>query len=515
MTRGSCTARCPCFSGQARRHQESFLGAPLVWHSGSTPRGSASSSSRCGPPRRSRWRIACVCWTSGAPSSQPSCSGAGPRTSTGSRRARTVLRVGALLAAAILLLVFCAFRGCTRRDLVLLGLSLGSVLWSKPPGARRPRCGTWAGSYGARPCFALALCFPARRRRVAWLPGTFRTCYSSPRRNRGPVGAMCTISSSRTLPQALGLRLPVVLSSGSRSRRRLLLTRRSPPGSSSCSSEGPDHSAPPDRRRLPVFYFISPYTWLQSEPRYLTLVMPVFALLASIGADEAGELSQSSCAPLRSRAGFIELQRTTCAVRNRGRCSSGEPGPALDTLRSHHVGYAFASYWIACASRSSPISAFVGAEIELRPPLRARPAVYPGASVERSRTRPTFYLEAERHRDVAHVFVLAATSSLAYAGSPAHRLPAARQRELAIWLPPELDDERRRALRDARSRTRIHQEDSAPVLDAPVSAANGPTPGRQRSTERARRMGEACRRHERRAMPCTWGERTLLKATNA
>ena len=28
---------------------------------------------------------------------------------------------------------------------------------------------------------------------------------------------------------------------------------------------------------FPLFYFISPYTWLQSEPRYLTLVVPLFA----------------------------------------------------------------------------------------------------------------------------------------------------------------------------------------------------------------------------------------------
>jgi len=35
---------------------------------------------------------------------------------------------------------------------------------------------------------------------------------------------------------------------------------------------------------FPIFYFVSPYTWLESEPRYLTLVMPVFAILiAGIG----------------------------------------------------------------------------------------------------------------------------------------------------------------------------------------------------------------------------------------
>ena len=31
---------------------------------------------------------------------------------------------------------------------------------------------------------------------------------------------------------------------------------------------------------FPIFYFVSPYTWL-SEPRYLTLVVPVFALARS------------------------------------------------------------------------------------------------------------------------------------------------------------------------------------------------------------------------------------------
>jgi hypothetical protein len=244
-----------------------------------------------------------------------------------------------------------------------------------------------------------------------------------------------------TLPQALGLRLPwsfewlggppvgYLLYGALAAGFVLLLVRRQP--------------------RLtplllivlvfPVFYFISPYTWLSTEPRYLTLVMPVFALLAAATLTRpAYAVTAVICAAAISATGLVELQRHHVApFRTEGTAVPAGLTPVLDTLRSHHLGYAFASYWVAWRITFESDLRIVGAKSSYAHPFARSHRVYPGDPPNDLGIDPTYYLEAERHRDVAHVFVLG--------GDVEPRVRALLHRTgyrrlvsggFAIWLPP-------------------------------------------------------------------------------
>ena len=159
---------------------------------------------------------------------------------------------------------------------------------------------------------------------------------------------------------------------------------------------------------FPVFYFISPYTWLQSEPRYLTLVVPLFALLIAFALTtplRAGAVL--ACALALSVAGFDELDRhDVVAFRTEGTAVPANLDPVLDTLNAHHIGYAFASYWVAWPITFESNLHIIGAKSSYAHPFARDGRVYPGDPPNDLGIDPTYYREAERHRDVAHVFVL-------------------------------------------------------------------------------------------------------------
>jgi hypothetical protein len=349
------------------------------------------------------------------------------------------------LALAILLLVLRLAEGVTRRDLVLLGLSLGLGLWSSPQVAivALPALGwlVWRRRSVLR---GWPLVLPAAVvGALPWLLGNLRHDWYSlhPGRNEGPWSAHLHNLVVATLPQALGLRLPwsfewlggavvgYLLYAALAAGFVLLLVRR--------------------QQRLtplllivlvfPVFYFISPYTWLQSEPRYLTLVMPVFALLAASALTKpAYALAAVLSAAALSAAGLVELQRHHVApFRTEGVAVPADLTPALDTLRNHHVGYAFASYWVAWRITFESDLRIVGAKSSYAHPFARNRRVYPGDPSNDLGIDPTYYLEAERHRDVAHVFVLGGDVEPRVRGL----LRRTGYRRLvsggfAIWLPP-------------------------------------------------------------------------------
>src|SRR5437763_6644373 len=220
------------------------------------------------------------------------------------------------LALAVLLLVLRLAERVTRRDLVLLGLGLGLGLWSSPQVAivALPALGwlVWRRRFAVR---GWAIAVPAAVvGALPWLLGNLRHNWYSlhPGRNEGAWSAHMHNLVVATLPQAPGLRLAwsfewlggaavgpcpsAPLAAGS---PRLLVRR-------------PPRLAPLLLIVLifPVFYFVSPYTWLNSEPRYLTLVMPVFALLAAAALTEpAYAVAAILCAGALSAAGVVELHR--------------------------------------------------------------------------------------------------------------------------------------------------------------------------------------------------------------
>src|SRR5581483_3977346 len=90
---------------------------------------------------------------------------------------------------------------------------------------------------------------------------------------------------------------------------------------------------------FPVFYFVSPYTWLQSEPRYLTLVMPVFALLVAYALTSKWRIVGVFAVALAlTVGGFVELDRhDVVAFRTEGVAVPRDLSPVLRTLRAHRL----------------------------------------------------------------------------------------------------------------------------------------------------------------------------------
>jgi hypothetical protein len=244
-----------------------------------------------------------------------------------------------------------------------------------------------------------------------------------------------------TLPQALGLRLawsfewlggPVVgylLYAALAAGFLVLLLRR-----------------PPQLAPLllvvvvfPVFYFVSPYTWLNTEPRYLTLVMPVFALLAAAALTKpAYVVAAVLCAAALSTAGLVELHRhDVAAFRTEGTAVPADLSPVLATLRSNHIGYAFASYWVSWRITFESDVRIVGAKANYVHPFARNGRVHPGDPLGDLGTDARYYLEADRHRDVAHVFVRGGDLE-PHARALLRRTGYRRvvSGDFAVWLPP-------------------------------------------------------------------------------
>ena len=349
------------------------------------------------------------------------------------------------LGLAVLLLVLRLAERVTRRDLVLLGLALGCSLWSSPQVAivALPALG-WLVWRRREVLRGLTFVVPAAVvGGLPWLLGNLRHDWYSlhPGRNEGPWSAHLHNLVVSTLPEALGLRLawsfewlgsPVVgyllyavLAAGF----IWLLVRR-----------------PPRLAPLllivaifPLFYFISPYTWLQSEPRYLTLVMPLLALLIAYAlTTHLRAAAVLACAVALSAGGLAELDRhDVVAFRTEGTAVPSNLDPVLDTLSAHHIGYAFASYWVAWPITFESDLRIIGAKSSYAHPFARDGRVYPGDPANDLGIDPTYYREAGRHRDVAHVFVLG--------GDVEPHVHALLRRSgyrrivsggFAIWLPP-------------------------------------------------------------------------------
>jgi len=141
------------------------------------------------------------------------------------------------------------------------------------------------------------------------------------------------------------------------------------------------------------------------------------AAAARSGVTSAAAASSALVTPLRAAAalgvaaaltvgGLVELDRNhVVAFRTEGTAVPKSIDPVLDTLRAHRLGYAFASYWIAWRITFESDTKIVGAKSSYAHPFARDRRVYPGDPHDDLGIDPTYYLETERHRDVAHVFV--------------------------------------------------------------------------------------------------------------
>jgi hypothetical protein len=247
---------------------------------------------------------------------------------------------------------------------------------------------------------------------LPWLLGNARHDWYSfhPGRNEGTWAHHAYNLVVSTLPEALGLRLAwsyewlgggvlgAILYVAILAGFAWLLVRRSPPLRPLLLIAA----------LFPIFYFVSPYTWLGSEPRYLTLVMPVFALLIAYAATTwVRAAAVLAVAAALSFGGMAELERHHVApVTSEGRPVPTSIQPVLAALRSHDVHYAFASYWVAWRITFESDVHIVGAKASYSHPFASGHRVWPGDPKNDRGIDSSYYALAERHRDVAHVFIL-------------------------------------------------------------------------------------------------------------
>jgi MFS family permease len=321
-----------------------------------------------------------------------------------STRAHGFYGVGLVLGLATLLLALRLRERDSRVDYALLGLVLGLGWWATPQFAilalpallwlvwRRPRALRYAW------LVALTSVIGA----LPWLVDNLQHGWASlhfVRDETSNVGHLHNLAVA-TLPTGLGFRLPyslawlpdvwvggvayVALLAGF---GWLLVCRR-------------DRLEPLLLAGLifPLLYVSSPYTWLNTEPRYLTLMMPVFALLLAAAATSPARAAAVFAVALAfSVAGAIEMQRHNLAAAHAdGGVVPVSVQPVLRILRAHHVDRVYASYWVAYRitfeSKERIISAKTGQDhYEVRHgelvPIDAEQGRYPAYNriVQRSR----------------------------------------------------------------------------------------------------------------------------------
>ncbi len=349
------------------------------------------------------------------------------------------------LGLTVLLLVLRLAERVTRRDLVLLGLALGCGLWASPQVAivALPALGwlVWRRRDVVR---GWTFVVPATLvGALPWLLGNLRHDWYSlhPGHNEGAWTAHLHNLVVATLPEALGLRLAWSFEWLGTAVVGYLIYAALVAGFVWLLVRRPPQLAPLLLivAIFPLFYFVSPYTWLQNEPRYLTLVLPIFALLIAYSLTTPLRATAALlCALVLTVAGFVELERhNVVAFRTEGTAVPADLDPALDTLQAHHIGYAFASYWIAWRITFESDLHVIGAKSSYAHPFARGGRVYPGDPNGDLGIDPTYYREAEQHRDVAHVFVLG--------GDVEPHVRALLRRtgyrrvvsgDFAVWLPP-------------------------------------------------------------------------------
>jgi 4-amino-4-deoxy-L-arabinose transferase-like glycosyltransferase len=350
-----------------------------------------------------------------------------------------------VLGLAVLLLVLRLAERVSRRDLVLLGLALGCGLWSSPQVAiiALPALGwlVWRRRDVLRATpYVLAGAVVGA---LPWLIGNLRHNWYSlhPGKNEGPWSAHLHNLVVSTLPQALGLRLAWSFEWLGTAAVGFLVYALLAAGFVYLLVRRPRRLAPLLLIvvAMPVFYFISPYTWLQSEPRYLTLVVPIFALLIAWWLTTPLRAAVALVAALAlTVGGLAELDRHhVAAFRTEGVAVPKDLQPVLMTLRAHHLGYAFGSYWVAWRITFESRLHVLGAKASYGRPYARDGRVYPGDPPNDLGFDPTYYRKAIRHRDVGHVFVIG--GNLEPRVAPLLRRTGYTRLVrggFAVWLPP-------------------------------------------------------------------------------
>jgi len=307
----------------------------------------------------------------------------------------------------------------SRLDFLLFGLALGLGWWATPQIAilalpavawlvwRRPRAlrGVWL----AAPAFMLGS--------LPWWLYNAQHGWASLHLGRdesSKVGHLHNLVSTN-LPTALGLRLPYSLA-------WLPDVAVAAPVYAACLL-GFVYLLARRRSRLepvllaaivfPVLYLVSPYTWLGSEPRYLTLISPILALLVAYAAVPGWRaVAVVVAAVALSVAGATIMERDELgAAHADGVVVPSDLHPLVRALEALGVRHLYANYWVAYPidyeSGERIVAAKIGGEVVARDG-RLLPA---GSSDRGSEGRyPKYNRVVNRSRDAAYVFVAGGTA---------------------------------------------------------------------------------------------------------
>jgi dolichyl-phosphate-mannose-protein mannosyltransferase len=327
-----------------------------------------------------------------------------------STRAHGFYGAALVLGLAVVLLTLRLEERPTRRALVLLGLALGLGWWATPQ-----------VMVVALPAVAWLVWQRRELLRSAWLVlgaaivGALPWLVSNVRHDwhsldTPPRGGSLADSIhnlfAATLPTALGARLPFTLEwvggsvVGACLYALLLgavlwtLVRRR-------SRLGP---LVPVLVCFPAFYALSPYSWFNTEPRYLVLVGPLLALVIVTAGGTAGRSGAIACGlAALSAVAIAQLDRRDVpSAYSDGVAVPADIEPLLRTLEAHGVHHAFADYWLAWRINFESDEEIIAVKGEGR--FRTDAARRRRDAGERGRY-PPFYESVTADPDAAYVFL--------------------------------------------------------------------------------------------------------------
>lgn len=259
-----------------------------------------------------------------------------------------------LSLAAVWLAVRLADRA-SRIDYVLLGLALGLGWWTTPQTAILglpavlwlvwKRHAALHGAALAAPAFVLGS--------LPWWIYNVRHDWASLRPSVDATSKIAHLHNlvSTTLPSALGLRLPSSLAWQPTVAVAVPLYGAALVGLAYLLWRRPSSLALPLTAVVlfPVIYTVSSYTWLNTEPRYLTFIYPMIVLLVAYAATTRLRIATIMAVTLALAAGGIaEMQHHNLTAQHAdGSAVPGNFGPLLHSLEERGIRRVYANYWVA------------------------------------------------------------------------------------------------------------------------------------------------------------------------
>ncbi len=301
----------------------------------------------------------------------------------------------------------------SRRDLVLLGLALGCGLWASPQVAilaapavlwllvSRPRIVARSG------LVVVAMIVGA----LPWIVANIWHGFDSLSAGipRGDGIANLHNLAVATTPTALGLRVPFSLQwiGGPYVGPLLYVT----------ALAGSLFQLVRRRRALavviltfvlfPLLYYLSPYTYVNVEPRYLTILSPIIALvIGSMMTTQRRGVIVLACALALSVTGLVIMKTRDLAAASdtaEGVVVPADFGPLVHLLESRGVTNVYTGYWVAWRLTYITSERIIAVAAEGDPVIR-------DGRVDPNDTDfgryPPFYRRVHADKNATHVFIL-------------------------------------------------------------------------------------------------------------